>query len=77
VPCREVLAIASARLADLDERIAGLIDLRERLTSLVTAWKRSLDRTPAGTRARLLDMLGEAPRAATLRAVGNLRGRRR
>lgn len=73
VPCREVFAIASARLADLDERIAGLNDLRERLTSLVTTWKRTLDRTPAGTRARLLDMLGEAPRAATLRGVGNLR----
>jgi DNA-binding transcriptional MerR regulator len=67
VPCREVLAIASARLADLDQRIAGLIDLRARLTTLVAAWTRTLDRTPAGTRARLLDTLGTAPRAPSRR----------
>jgi DNA-binding transcriptional MerR regulator len=77
VPCREVLAIASARLVDLEERIDGLIDLRDRLTSLVTTWKRTLDRTPAGTRARLLDTLGAAPPAAALRAGASLRRRPR
>jgi MerR family transcriptional regulator, mercuric resistance operon regulatory protein len=67
VPCREVLAIASARLRDLDERIAGLIDLRDRLSTVVSSWRRTLDRTPAGVRARLLDTLAAAPSGANLR----------
>ena len=61
VPCREVLAIASARLQDLDERIAGLIDLRDRLSTVVSNWRQTLERTPAGVRARLLDTLAAAP----------------
>lgn len=62
LPCRDVFAILSARLVDLEERIAGLIDLRDRLTSLVATWKQTLDRTPPGTRARLLDTLAAVPR---------------
>jgi DNA-binding transcriptional MerR regulator len=68
-PCREVFAIASARLGELDERIAGLIDLRDRLAVVVRTWKQTLDRAPAGTRARLLDTLSVAPRAATRRGL--------
>ena len=67
VPCRDVLAIASARLGDLDERIRGLIDLRDRLRTVVTRWRRTLDRTPPGMRARLLDTLAAAPTAAAMR----------
>lgn len=74
-PCHEVFAIASARLVDLEARIEGLIDLRDRLTALVGTWKRTLDRTPAGTRARLLETLGAAPGAAALRAGRRLRPR--
>ena len=57
VPCREVLSIASSRLKELDERIASLIDLRTRVGALVTSWQTSLDATPAGIRARLLETL--------------------
>jgi DNA-binding transcriptional MerR regulator len=59
VPCREVLAIASARLRDLDERIVGLMNLRDRLSAVVASWQRTLDKTPAGMRARLLDTLAD------------------
>ena len=61
VPCGEVFAIATVRLGELEERIAGLIDLRDRLAGLVKSWQRTLDRTPAGTRARLLDTLASVP----------------
>jgi DNA-binding transcriptional MerR regulator len=57
-PCREVFAIAAARLQELDERIASLVDLRDRLGKLVSSWRLTLDATPAGMRARLLDTLG-------------------
>jgi DNA-binding transcriptional MerR regulator len=58
-PCREVLAIASARLAELTDRIARLTALRDRLETAVADWRRQLARTPAQGRARLLDRLGE------------------
>ena len=57
VPCREVLTIASARLRELDDRIAALVDVRKRVGALVSSWRRTLDATPAGTRARLLEAL--------------------
>jgi DNA-binding transcriptional MerR regulator len=57
VPCRDVLTIASARLRELDERIAALVDVRKRVGALVSSWRKTLDATPAGTRARLLDVL--------------------
>ncbi len=77
VPCREVFAIAAARLQDLDDRIAALIDLRDRLGTLVSTWRRTLDATPAGTRARLLDTLGAAPLTPSARVERGLRSRRR
>jgi MerR family transcriptional regulator, copper efflux regulator len=67
-PCREVFAIAVARLQDLDDRIATLIDLRDRLGKLMPDWRRTLDATPAGARARLLEALGTAPPARSPRA---------
>jgi len=57
VPCREVLTIASARLRELDDRIAALVDVRTRVSALVSAWRKTLEATPAGTRARLLEAL--------------------
>ena len=58
-PCREVFAIASSRLTDLDRRIADLSDLRDELRQTLHAWQQQLDVTPAGRRAGLLDGLGE------------------
>jgi DNA-binding transcriptional MerR regulator len=57
VPCREVLAIASARLAELDQRVAMLTNLRDRLEKALGEWRRQLDATPPGKRARLLESL--------------------
>jgi DNA-binding transcriptional MerR regulator len=56
-PCREVFEIARTRLHDLDERIAGLIALRDALRTVVAKWDRRLAATPAGRRAGLLDSL--------------------
>jgi DNA-binding transcriptional MerR regulator len=58
-PCREVWSIASTRLDELNERIAELIALRDRLQETVADWRRQLDGTPAGARARLLEGLSE------------------
>jgi MerR family transcriptional regulator, mercuric resistance operon regulatory protein len=59
-PCREVFAIASARLTDLEQRIADLSDLRAQLQQTLEQWKRQLAVTPQGRRAGLLDALGES-----------------
>ena len=68
VPCRDVLTIASARLRDLDDRIAALVDVRKRVGALVTSWRKALDATPAGTRARLLEALvTDHPRRPSMR----------
>lgn len=63
-PCREVFAIASARLAELGIRIAALSALRDRLERTIGEWKRTLAATPRGSRARLLDDLATRPGAA-------------
>jgi DNA-binding transcriptional MerR regulator len=77
-PCREVFAIASLRLRELDERIAALTELRGRIGRVVAAWQRTLDRTPAGARARLLETLATAPpaSAALTRFRSSVRSRR-
>jgi DNA-binding transcriptional MerR regulator len=59
-PCREVFAIATARLTDLEQRIAELLDLRDQLQQTLKEWKEQLDVTPPGQRAGLLDALGES-----------------
>ena len=63
-PCREVLAIASLRLRELDDRITVLVGLRKRVGSLVSSWRKQIDGTPVGMRARLLDALAAAAPAA-------------
>jgi DNA-binding transcriptional MerR regulator len=60
-PCREVFSIASARLAELTERIAALSALRDRLERTIGQWERTLAITPRGARARLLEGLAALP----------------
>jgi DNA-binding transcriptional MerR regulator len=72
-PCRQVFAIASLRLRELDDRIAALTDLRTRIRRVVARWQRTLDRTPAGARARLLETLAEAPPAPLTRFRSSVR----
>jgi DNA-binding transcriptional MerR regulator len=64
-PCREVGAIAAARLKALDARIEGLRQLRDELQSLVDEWDARLAAIPTGTRAGLLDALARTLRRAT------------
>jgi DNA-binding transcriptional MerR regulator len=61
VPCREVRAMAEAKLKDLDRRIDEMLGLRDHLRTLLAEWDDRLQRTPEGQRARLLDTLASGP----------------
>jgi DNA-binding transcriptional MerR regulator len=56
-PCREVRALATAKLASVEERLRELVAVREELRAVVGEWDARLARTPAGVRAGLLDSL--------------------
>jgi MerR family copper efflux transcriptional regulator len=56
-PCRAVRDLVSARLADLEVRLAQLMALRRELRQLVAGWDRTLAATPAGQPAHLLQSL--------------------
>jgi DNA-binding transcriptional MerR regulator len=56
-PCRQVRAIAAARLEELDARIEALRALRAELDVLLREWDDRLASLPAGQRAGLLDAL--------------------
>ena len=56
-PCREVRAIAAAKLAMLEERVSELQRACDRLRSVLDRWDDLLDKTPKGKRAALLDAL--------------------
>jgi DNA-binding transcriptional MerR regulator len=54
-PCRQVYAMAGARLARLDERIRTLQELRSELAAALQEWQAKLATTPEGEKAGLLD----------------------
>jgi MerR family copper efflux transcriptional regulator len=56
-PCRSVRALAAQKLGELDERIAAMTTLRDRLTQIVRSWDDELERTPPNAFAHLLDTL--------------------
>jgi DNA-binding transcriptional MerR regulator len=56
-PCRQVHALAVEKLAQLDQQISDLVELRGQLRSIVARWGARLDRTPEGQRAGLLEAL--------------------
>lgn len=68
-PCKQVRALAAAKLAEAEERLAQLTGLRDELRATLTEWDGRLARTPGGGRAGLLESLalrggrGEARRA--------------
>lgn len=64
-PCREVRAIAAARLSDLDARISALGELRAELKTMLDDWDRRLAGAEPGRRAGLLDALGRTRRGAS------------
>jgi DNA-binding transcriptional MerR regulator len=60
-PCREVRALAAGKLDQLEEQLADLVLLRDRLRDLLSGWDDRLKGTPEGKRAHLLEMLLELP----------------
>jgi DNA-binding transcriptional MerR regulator len=60
-PCREVRALAAAKLEELDRHLNELIALREHLARLLGDWDNRLGSAAPGTRAGLLDALGDIP----------------
>ncbi|MDQ3280522.1 MAG: heavy metal-responsive transcriptional regulator [Acidobacteriota bacterium] len=56
-PCREVRSLAERKLAEVNERIAELIDLRETLAHTLETWNGRLDATRDGEPAHLLESL--------------------
>jgi DNA-binding transcriptional MerR regulator len=58
-PCRQVLAIAETRLAELDARIRALSELRRDLDVAVKDWRARLTGAPHGERLGLLDIWGQ------------------
>lgn len=61
-PCREVRALAAAKLADVESRLRELLLVREELRGVVKEWDAKLARTPEGERAGLLDALAVSER---------------
>ena len=56
-PCKEVRALAAAKLAEVEERLAQLAELRGELRATLEEWDARLARTSGGGRAGLLESL--------------------
>jgi DNA-binding transcriptional MerR regulator len=56
-PCKEVRALAAAKLKDLDDQLQSLSVLRRELRKMLDKWDSRLAHTRQGEQARLLDML--------------------
>ena len=56
-PCKEVRGLAAAKLAEVEERLAQLIELRDELRATLKEWDGRLSETPDGRRAGLLEAL--------------------
>jgi DNA-binding transcriptional MerR regulator len=56
-PCGEVRALAAAKLAEVEERLAQLTELRGELRATIEEWDERLTRTAEGGRAGLLESL--------------------
>jgi DNA-binding transcriptional MerR regulator len=60
-PCREVQAIAKAKLAQVEEQLASLGSLRDHLKHVIEHWDQRLTETRDGERAALLESLAGLP----------------
>ena len=77
-PCKEVRALAAAKLKDIDDQLQSLSVLRKELRKMLDQWDSKLAHTRHGEQARLLDMLAaSAPglERAPSRARFSTRGR--
>jgi DNA-binding transcriptional MerR regulator len=61
-PCRQVRALAAAKLEDVEGRLADLIVLRDELRATLERWDVRLAKTPDGDRASLLESLASESR---------------
>ena len=59
-PCQAVRAAGERMLKAVDAQIAELQAARQQMDSTLRMWGRTLDRTPAGQQARLLETLGRS-----------------
>jgi len=56
-PCRQARRLLEEKLSGMDQRIADLSEMRDRLRQILEDWDRRLARAPDGTPARLLESL--------------------
>jgi len=70
-PCHRVRALVGERLTALEQQLRDLSAIRDEMRVLLHEWDARLARTPAGQRARLLDVLAGHPRldAATRKST--------
>ncbi|MFL6283233.1 MAG: heavy metal-responsive transcriptional regulator [Pyrinomonadaceae bacterium] len=59
-PCREVRALAAAKLSDVETRLRELTALRDELRATLTDWDSRLSKTEDGGRAGLLESLADS-----------------
>jgi DNA-binding transcriptional MerR regulator len=57
LPCGRVRALAATKLEEVEARLRELVTLRNDLRSALRTWDTQLAKTPAGSRAGLLDSL--------------------
>jgi DNA-binding transcriptional MerR regulator len=60
-PCRQVKGLLENKLADLEDRIADLLAMRDHLRLVLKDWNKRLNGTPDGKPALLLATLQEPP----------------
>jgi DNA-binding transcriptional MerR regulator len=77
-PCKEVRALAAAKLKALEEQLCGLSVLRNELRKMLEKWDTKLAHTRNGEQARLLDMLqASAPALKSASSGATLDAQRR
>ena len=67
-PCRKVRGLIGSRLDALEAQLVELTALRDEMRLIVRDWEVRLAATPAGQRAKLLDMLDGRPALDRARA---------
>jgi DNA-binding transcriptional MerR regulator len=72
-PCRKVHALATKRLAELEQQIESLIQFREYFRQVLEEWDERLAGTPDGSPARLLETLTLHTSTTEARALGGWR----
>lgn len=60
-PCREVRAMAAGKLEEIERQIEELRELRDYWRELLVEWDQRLDSLPDGSRAELLEKMGDPP----------------